>query len=407
MNALIALFALIAVASAVDYYGAGNLHLKNQKWNKEILGGDRYGVDRYGSVIGGYGVGLPQTYGQQQMYGQQSYGYNPISYAYGVKPTTDDFTYGYGATPIHHQGLKSYGLNQQYGQQYAHGLNQQYGQQYAHGRTLRVEPVTHNTYGSVQPILSKTISTFEPQVHHQGKSFINTPTFTSYFHKGSDNLVKPDFAAIRDVNVADLGYKTVQEPISLIAPQVHHQPQYVSSFKTIQEPISLIAPQVHHQPKYVSSFKTIQEPISLIAPQVHHQPQYVSSFKTIQEPISLIAPQVHHQPKYVSSFKTIQEPIYASQYAGGWQDAELAHDVEKVGTYGTYEHIPKVASYGAYENFPKVATYGNYESHIPKVGLNYDVLPKVSAFGYSNTQSHLVEPKVISTHSVIDEDYKK
>jgi hypothetical protein len=359
MNALIALFALIAVASAVDYYGAGNLHLKNQKWNKEILGGDRYGVDRYGSVIGGYGVGLPQTYGQQQMYGQQSYGYNPISYAYGVKPTTDDFTYGYGATPIHHQGLKSYGLNQQYGQQYAHGLNQQYGQQYAHGRTLRVEPVTHNTYGSVQPILSKTISTFEPQVHHQGKSFINTPTFTSYFHKGSDNLVKPDFAAIRDVNVADLGYKTVQEPISLIAPQVHHQPQYVSSFKTIQEPISLIAPQVHHQ------------------------------------------------PKYVSSFKTIQEPIYASQYAGGWQDAELAHDVEKVGTYGTYEHIPKVASYGAYENFPKVATYGNYESHIPKVGLNYDVLPKVSAFGYSNTQSHLVEPKVISTHSVIDEDYKK
>jgi hypothetical protein len=306
MNAMIALFALFAVASAVDYYGTGSLLHKNQRWNKDIWNGVGYG-----SVIGGYGVGLPQTYGQQ-IYGQ-SY-YNPISYAYGVTPVSNDYTYGY-VNPIY----------QQYG---VHHLG-------SYGKTYGVTPVTHNTYASVQPIISKTITpVVEPQVHVQGKSFITQqPAFTSYFHRGVDNIVKPE---ISPLNVADVTYKTVQQPISYVTPHVQSQ---------------IVQPQLHVQPQYVQ-------------PQLHVQPQYVSSFKTVQEPVV--------QP--------IVQPL-VSQYATGWQDASINYDVPKVSTYSSYE--------------------------IPKVGVyNYEV-PKVSSFSYSNTNSHVVEPKVTSTHTVTQEDYKK
>jgi hypothetical protein len=324
MKSMIALFALLAVAAATDFQQwSGVNHQKNQ----------RYGVAGYGSGLTGYGIGYPSTYGSQ-IYGQ-SY-YNPITYGqYGARPVSD-YTYGYN-TPAYTYGSASYGLGRvgSFDHVGAYGAGRQVG---AYG----VQPISYNTYSSVQPIVSKTYTT----------GHISQPAFTSYYNRGAENLVKPEIT-----HVADLSYKTVQQPIvDTIAYKPVVQQPIVSDFayKTVQQPI---VDTVAYKP-------VVQQPIVS---------EY--TYKTVQQPIvaSYVTPQLQHQGAYVQQQQQYQ--YQQPQYVEG-QVGQL--------NYGNYETVPKYA--------------------------NYETVPKVSSFSYSSQNAHVVEPKQVgqSTYTATGEaDYKK
>jgi len=279
---MIALFALLAVAAATDYTQWSGLgHQKNQKYGV-------YGVAGYGSGVTGYGIGYPSTYGSQ-IYGQ-SY-YNPITYgSYGARPVSD-YTFGYN-TPAHTYGsVGSYGLGRvgSYDHVGTYGVGRQVG---AYG----VQPVAYNTYSSVQPIVSKAYTTG----HH-----VSQPAFTSYFHRGGENIVKPEIS-----HVADLSYKTVQQPI---VDTIAYKP-------VVQQPI---VDTIAYKP-------VVQQPI-------------VSdyTYKTVQQPIvaSYVTPQVHHQgATYIQQY---QQP----QYVASWNDAGRVDGQVGQLSYGNFEAVPKVSSF--------------------------------------------------------------